>query len=183
MVRVKVKKDGIYYSEWYAKNRERLLPIRRKYNAKYVVRPEVVLRAKLKNATPEAKLKRKIYKTTEAGRRANLKYTRKPEIRKRRKERRLIARYGITQEQYNTLLEIQGGRCAICLEKKKSFHLDHNHKSGQIRGLLCSSCNMAIGLMKEDFVKLYLAEEYLKSFLRMPARQALSSHAQNSRTS
>jgi len=51
--------------------------------------------------------------------------------------------YGLTSEQYDALLERQGGRCAICRAKPKSIRLavDHDHGTGEVRGLLCSRCN------------------------------------------
>ncbi len=52
-------------------------------------------------------------------------------------------RYGISLDQYNQLLEAQAGRCAICRNqpKTRALHVDHDHKSGKIRGLLCMNCN------------------------------------------
>lgn len=56
--------------------------------------------------------------------------------------------FGITEEQYEELLNKQEHRCAICLkhktEFKKRLHIDHNHKSGEIRGLLCAFCNRRV---------------------------------------
>lgn len=51
--------------------------------------------------------------------------------------------YGLTPAQYDALLQRQGGRCAICRARPKSKRLavDHDHKSGAVRGLLCSRCN------------------------------------------
>ena len=51
--------------------------------------------------------------------------------------------YGLSADDYGTLLEAQGGRCAICRARPKSKRLavDHDHKSGAVRGLLCSRCN------------------------------------------
>lgn len=64
--------------------------------------------------------------------------------------------YGMTLEQYNRLLHEQLSRCAICGSdnpksfKNVSFHVDHDHITGKVRGLLCSNCNMALGLLKDD---------------------------------
>ena len=51
--------------------------------------------------------------------------------------------YGLTSAQYDALLKAQGGRCAICRARPKSKRLavDHDHKTGAVRGLLCSRCN------------------------------------------
>jgi hypothetical protein len=62
--------------------------------------------------------------------------------------------YEITLEEYNDILKKQNYRCAICgisLKKyKKSFHVDHNHETNKIRGLLCYSCNTLLGYAKDD---------------------------------
>jgi hypothetical protein len=56
--------------------------------------------------------------------------------------------YGITEKQYNQILKNQGDECAICfkprLAEKKSFAVDHDHKTRAIRGLLCSFCNRRV---------------------------------------
>lgn len=57
----------------------------------------------------------------------------------------LKRKFGITEEQYNELLERQGGGCAICgktgEQEGKSLAVDHNHVTGEIRGVLCYRCN------------------------------------------
>lgn len=63
------------------------------------------------------------------------------------------ARYGISHEQYQALVEQQGGRCAICRrlpDRKRPLHIDHDHDTGAIRGLLCYQCNTAIGLFGDN---------------------------------
>jgi hypothetical protein len=61
------------------------------------------------------------------------------------REYHLKRTYGITLEQYNELLERQGGKCPVCLRHESEFPrklaVDHNHITGEIRGLLCSYCN------------------------------------------
>ena len=73
--------------------------------------------------------------------------------------------YGLSPEDYAALLAKQDGRCAICggLLNSKTPCVDHDHVTGEIRGLLCSSCNVAIGLMKDDSVLLQKAAEYVKT--------------------
>lgn len=60
--------------------------------------------------------------------------------------------YGITKDRFNEMHQKQDGKCDICKKnlKDKSTHIDHNHKSGKVRGLLCNKCNQAIGLMHES---------------------------------
>jgi hypothetical protein len=58
-------------------------------------------------------------------------------------------RYSITLEEYNNMLESQDYICAICGTDKPGgmgrFHVDHNHITGKVRGLLCNNCNMLLG--------------------------------------
>ncbi len=55
--------------------------------------------------------------------------------------------YGITQTEYEAMHVAQGGRCAICrtLNEEEVLHVDHDHESGEVRGLLCRACNLGIG--------------------------------------
>lgn len=74
--------------------------------------------------------------------------------------------YGLTIEKYKTLLKLQGGVCAICKGKEKTkrgyLHVDHNHETGKVRGLLCQNCNKGIGLFKEKESNLFWAIFYLR---------------------
>ena len=72
-------------------------------------------------------------------------------------------RYGLDKINYDLLYGIQSGKCAICSSKlTDSGHVDHNHETGEVRGILCSPCNMAIGLLKDDPAILLSAAEYLQ---------------------
>ena len=69
--------------------------------------------------------------------------------------RRMVARYGISIQDYNNMLKNQDGVCAICgtskLSKNKSrFAIDHCHHTGIVRGLLCTNCNSGIGKLKDN---------------------------------
>jgi 5-methylcytosine-specific restriction endonuclease McrA len=73
-------------------------------------------------------------------------------------------KYGITEEDYNNMILSQNNLCAICNKSSdKTLHIDHDHITGKIRGLLCSSCNTGIGLFKEDVYSLANAIKYLTS--------------------
>ena len=63
------------------------------------------------------------------------------------KKSNLKRKYNMTLEQYDQMFETQGGVCAICglPELMKRLAVDHNHKTGEIRGLLCYSCNTKLG--------------------------------------
>jgi hypothetical protein len=79
-------------------------------------------------------------------------------------QRASIRRYGISPQEYDAMLEEQGG-CAICGGESgiagKRHHIDHCHETGIVRGILCGPCNVAIGMMKNDPRRLIAAAEYL----------------------
>lgn len=85
-----------------------------------------------------------------------------PMSREKQKERDLRKRYGIALSDYVRMEVEQGGLCAICqLEPEDALHVDHNHDTGQIRGLLCSDCNYGIGIFEESTNLLRSAITYL----------------------
>lgn len=75
--------------------------------------------------------------------------------------------YGITLNDYNKMFKNQEGCCAICgkhqTETEKRFHIDHCHSTNKVRGLLCFSCNNAIGQLNDDPAILRKAIEYLEN--------------------
>lgn len=75
------------------------------------------------------------------------------------------SRLSISLEDYEAMLERQGGRCGICgkhiSEQKKRFHVDHDHNTGEIRGLLCFRCNFGLGWFQDDKNKIAAALEHL----------------------
>lgn len=85
-----------------------------------------------------------------------------------RRARELMQKYGISLGEYEKLLKKQKRRCAICRRKKpygrwgRFFVVDHCHRKKRVRGLLCNSCNRALGYLG-DSVKLFLrAAKYLR---------------------
>jgi hypothetical protein len=82
--------------------------------------------------------------------------------------RGLKRNYNITKETYLALLDKQKKSCAACGEHESNFkrrlHVDHDHKTGLIRGLLCTRCNPLIGMAKEDPNRMILAAAYLLKF-------------------
>jgi hypothetical protein len=82
-------------------------------------------------------------------------------------DQRLRREYGITLDQYNQLLAHQGHACAICrtpvIPGKPRLHVDHDHSSGEIRGLLCWPCNKAIAAFRDDVARLQAAAAYVMS--------------------
>ena len=73
----------------------------------------------------------------------------------------LWKQYGLTEAHFISLLIEQGYKCAICKDATKLF-VDHNHTTNQVRGLLCSACNSAIGFLKDNREHLKAAMEYLE---------------------
>lgn len=82
----------------------------------------------------------------------------------RRKELRLIKEYGLTFEGRDNIVKSQGNSCAICgneFEDERYMHVDHCHSTGKVRGVLCSRCNQAIGLLQDDPVIIRAAKDYV----------------------
>lgn len=82
-------------------------------------------------------------------------------------ERRLKLVFGLTWDEYELMLACQDWRCAICGGKprKNLLSVDHDHKTGEIRGLLCSRCNhRVLGAANEDPERLRRAARYLEEF-------------------
>jgi Recombination endonuclease VII len=73
--------------------------------------------------------------------------------------------FGITIEDFEKLLEKQDGACAVCKTSfTKTPHVDHDHSSNKVRGLLCLSCNTALGNMRDSVEILAAAIEYLNKY-------------------
>ena len=81
-------------------------------------------------------------------------------IRPQKYKRSLEREYGLSYEDYLSLLEKQRERCAICNEIKP-LCVDHDHETGKIRGLLCGSCNRGLGSFQDNEMWLVNAAEYL----------------------
>jgi hypothetical protein len=75
--------------------------------------------------------------------------------------------YGLTEEGFNSLLEVQQGCCAICgcaePKGKGNWHVDHNHETGEVRGLLCSQCNPGLGKFKDSPSILRAGADYIEN--------------------
>lgn len=102
----------------------------RKYRSRPDIKARLAAKKRVKNATPEGKLQQRV--------------------------RVLKFHYGITREQYETMLLAQNGCCAICHSppptngRYKNLCVDHCHSTGAVRGLLCGKCNQAIGLLGDN---------------------------------
>jgi hypothetical protein len=95
-----------------------------------------------------------------------------PECKECKEFKTLERKYGINKEEYLNLVKKQNNKCAICnkeqrvhkeqIGQKKRLSVDHDHKTNKIRGLLCDTCNRAIGLLGDDLVIVRNALTYLE---------------------
>ena len=126
--------------EWYEKNKERILFLR----------------------------KENYYLNTEEIKKRHKAYRDKPLSKERTRNNNLMRQYGIDINGYNQILESQNYTCAICGSNetgavgKNHFSVDHCHKTGKIRGLLCKGCNIMLGEAQDDPRILSRAIEYLE---------------------
>ena len=141
--------------EYYAKNRQRI----RDKSAKYYAdnRQRILERtadANKKNPFPN---REKAKKFAQENPEKLKKYQktwkeRHPEKRKLYTRNSRIRAYGIEPKVYYEMLEKQGQRCAICNaeSKRRAMSIDHDHKTGKVRGLLCDGCNMSLGHVERE---------------------------------
>ena len=75
-------------------------------------------------------------------------------------------RYGISIAEYDALFSSQNGNCKICgrsqKDQKRKLAVDHDHKTGKVRGLLCDKCNKGLGQFEDNIELFQKAIEYLK---------------------
>ena len=87
---------------------------------------------------------------------------RNPDRHKRHKRNGVLKKYGITVEDYDQLLLSQEGKCACCKQHITKGHVDHNHATKQVRGILCPQCNTGLGMFNDDIDRLKMAVRYLE---------------------
>lgn len=87
------------------------------------------------------------------------------------RERHLVRKYGVTIAGYQAMFDAQGGKCAVCGKTQvRAFDVDHDHATGLVRGLLCTSCNRMIGHAGDNADRLEAAAAYLRSSRRSRRR-------------
>lgn len=102
--------------------------------------------------------KERIKKTVKKWREEN------PDKHSKQRQKEVLVKYGLSLEDYQNLKRAQDCKCAICRKTPKNHNLaiDHCHNTGKIRGLLCRTCNSAIGFLKDDPILVRRALDYLK---------------------
>ena len=131
------KKKKIEYQKKYCKkNKKRIAEYSKRYNL--INKEKVAKRRKNTRQTPEAK-------------RANLSSS-------------LLRKYGITIKERNRMITKQGGKCLICgrILNDKNTHIDHDHKTGKVRGVLCGFCNRGLGCFFDNSIFMRNAASYIE---------------------
>ncbi len=72
-------------------------------------------------------------------------------------------KYGLSPERYNLMFMQQQGKCLICQESGRKLVVDHDHKTGSVRGLLCGHCNSMLGFSHDTPDTLRVAAGYLQA--------------------
>lgn len=107
--------------------------------------------------------RRRRCKTCVEARRQELRAADPEKFRALDKWRAIKRKYGLTEGQYLALFDRQSGRCAICRDELVDVpHIDHDHATGAVRGLLCFTCNTALGKFRDDVAVLERAISYLR---------------------
>lgn len=83
-------------------------------------------------------------------------------VKKNNRAALLKRHYGMSLEDYNKMYTTQKGVCKICSEHDEKLVVDHCHKTGKIRGLLCNSCNLGLGAFRDSVKSLKNAIKYLE---------------------
>lgn len=162
------EKKKAYQREYYQKNREVLLEKQRaRSKANYAAKPEVYReRAKRWKAENPERMKALQTAYQEANRdkvnaRSRAWYAENKAQAARQTRRRKLEKYGLTFEAFEAMLAAQRGLCLICRTLMNPPVVDHCHRSGKVRGLLCRNCNSALGLFREKAASLIRAARYL----------------------
>ena len=117
------------------------------------------------------------YANHEKRKKSNRQRSQQPEVRARDRDRLLKRKYGLSANDYDRLLRMQQGVCAICKTDKRDkrdreMPVDHNHKTHAIRGILCDTCNRVIGLFGDDPETIRNAIRYLQKWNRSEKRKS-----------
>jgi len=108
------------------------------------------------------------YKHLDNLKKASSKYNKTDKAKQGVRKWQLKTKYGLSLDDYNTLLKKQNHKCDICgideVDTKKGLCVDHCHIAGQVRSLLCTTCNSGLGMFKESEELLTKAILYLRKY-------------------
>lgn len=95
-----------------------------------------------------------------------------PEQSKRMRDIRRRSTYGLEPEQFEQMLVEQNYRCKICqADNPKNLHIDHCHKTGVVRGILCGACNMGLGHFGDNLQNIEAAAKYLSKYSQLSVQK------------
>ncbi len=139
------------------------MPADRKYSAAYYIRNREVLRAKQRQYYVKHSDRIKDQSRAWREARPEAEMARDQHGHARARELRLIRRYGLTQEQYDSMLADQGNLCAVGGSRceGEELYVDHDHETERVRGLLCQKCNSVLGYARDQVGILRNAINYL----------------------
>lgn len=156
--------------EWYLRHKKSILE---KQHQDYASKPEVRERKRRASSERYAKSTDKVraYRASPSARRLKAasdarNYSKNgAQVRKRNMNNKFMRNYGLTQEQIDQLIADRNGLCDICHKPAKTgkkLNVDHDHKTGKFRGMLCWSCNVGLGHLGDTPERLCAAAEYLE---------------------
>ena len=159
-------------NEYYQKNKEKCLVQRKKYyslHKKKILELEKTRRESLEYGPAKREYDKQRYSSNPEKRKLQSK-TYYYKNKDKRKHYLLKTKYGLSLEDYKNKWIFQNGKCEICarafsesdrLSKSHSLVVDHNHSTSRVRGLLCNSCNRALGLFQDNDILIQNAHKYL----------------------
>jgi len=158
---------GKNYKKYYDTHREAVNAQRRKYYAEHKEefnsrQIEYYAKHKKEICARQTKYQRE-HPAAQRGCQARYRAGHKQEVARRSRERQLMKKYGLSPEDYNKMVTLQKGLCAICKHppNKGNLFIDHNHSTGKVRGLLCHKCNIALGHVDNSVATLRAVIKYL----------------------
>jgi len=151
------------YAKWYDEiHKEEKRERDRIYREIHKEEKKIYLKKYHEEHHEEELIKSQKYEETHRGQRDEY----KKEYRKMNRKLINAKKHSLSLEEFNDLFESQDGCCAICgrhqTELKHALCIDHNHVTGEVRGLLCDSCNKLLGFSSDDIEILLNAIKYLE---------------------
>jgi len=151
------EKRKAYLAEWRRKHPDYM----REYMQRYYADPETKARVRQQD-NANKKCKRAENPEHERGRYKDYYRRNRRSVLRKNRNNELRTKYGFSLVEYDRMFAAQGGLCAICSNSSdRALHTDHDHETGEVRGLLCGSCNKALGLFKDDPARIQEAAYYL----------------------